>query len=205
MAWQAEEYLSYNQVYNANMVINQKGQSLIEVIIALSVVTIITLGFTNITITALRNAQYAKNQNQATRHVQEALEIVRVIRDVNYYVDVTGSAPTTTDNRWDAETAGFQSNRVYCTQIGGSFPTSTADTDGYFLREFEVINATIISDATCTTREAITTGLNTESFERRIRLMRSGTNEVTVLVTVTWNDSKGVQSVEASTKLTRWN
>lgn len=184
------------------MKLNQKGQSLIEIIIALGVVMIVTLGFTNITLTALRNSQHAKNQNQATRHTQEALEIIRVIRDLNYGVNVPTSGTVT--QRWDDYVWEIGDTNTRCTQLGGSFPVNSSST-GYFLRTFN-------SGAGCT-REQILTGANTETFWRTIRMTARAFNtnapptatEVEITVTVEWDDSKGTNSVEASTILSQWN
>lgn len=61
----------------------QSGQTLIElmVVIAVSVIVIGALVFA--TIASLRNAQFSKNQAQATKLAQEGIERVRVGRDRN--------------------------------------------------------------------------------------------------------------------------
>jgi type II secretory pathway pseudopilin PulG len=60
-----------------------KGQSLLEVVIALSVALIVILALVRVTIVAMRNAQFAKNQALATQSAQEAMETVRAYRDQN--------------------------------------------------------------------------------------------------------------------------
>ena len=60
--------------------INQ-GQSLIELVIVIAVIAIVVGGLVFATIASIRNATLAKNQAQATKYAQEALERVRTARD----------------------------------------------------------------------------------------------------------------------------
>lgn len=62
---------------------NQKGQSLVEVIIAATVGVLVVSALTFATIFSLRNAQFAKNSAQATKLAQEGIERVRTGRDRN--------------------------------------------------------------------------------------------------------------------------
>lgn len=69
-----------------------KGQSLIEVLLALSIAAIILGAITTAVISSLRNAQFAKNQNLATQLASQGIEIIRGIRDrevslVNYLAE----------------------------------------------------------------------------------------------------------------------
>lgn len=56
---------------------------MLEAVIAIAVAVIIAGALVFATIATLRNAQFAKNQTQATRLAQEAIEKVRDIRDRN--------------------------------------------------------------------------------------------------------------------------
>lgn len=61
----------------------EKGQSLVEVTIAL-LVAIVVLGALAVLITSsLKNAQFAQKQVKATKYAQEAIDQIRVIRDRN--------------------------------------------------------------------------------------------------------------------------
>ena len=51
------------------------GQTLVEVVLAVAVASLILVGLTRATTEALRNAQFAKNQSLATQYAQEAMEI----------------------------------------------------------------------------------------------------------------------------------
>ena len=58
-----------------------KGQTLVEVLVALSSAVIIITAITILVISSLNNAEYGKNQNLATQYAQEGMEIIRKIRD----------------------------------------------------------------------------------------------------------------------------
>ena len=61
----------------------ESGQSLIEVLAALAVVTIAILALVSITMISVRNASFAKNQSLATKYAQEAMEEARQLRNDN--------------------------------------------------------------------------------------------------------------------------
>lgn len=66
--------------------VKEKGQTLIEILLAFSVsiliLSAIAIGIT----TSLSNAQYTKNQNLANSYAQEGMAIVRKIRDSGWPV-----------------------------------------------------------------------------------------------------------------------
>src|SRR5689334_17998405 len=66
---------------NSKLLINQKGQTLLELIVVMAVSVIITGALVFAIISSLRNAQFAKNQAQATKLAQEEIEKVRSLRD----------------------------------------------------------------------------------------------------------------------------
>lgn len=63
--------------------LNSKGQTLIELIVVILVSIIVIGGLVFAIISSLRNAQFAKNQAQATKLAQEGIEFVRAGRDRN--------------------------------------------------------------------------------------------------------------------------
>ncbi len=75
--------------------INQsnKGQSLVEVMVAVAVVTIALVGLTKTISYSLSNTQYARNKTLAVKYSQEALEWVRNYRDssVSWTAFLTGT------------------------------------------------------------------------------------------------------------------
>lgn len=62
---------------------SEKGQTLLELIVVISVSVIIIGALVFATIASLRNAQFSKNQSLATKLAQEGIERVRVGRDRN--------------------------------------------------------------------------------------------------------------------------
>jgi prepilin-type N-terminal cleavage/methylation domain-containing protein len=61
-----------------------KGQTLIEVLVALGIATIVVSAITITSISSLSNASHIKDQSQATKYAQEGLETIRNIRNSGY-------------------------------------------------------------------------------------------------------------------------
>ncbi len=73
----------------------RKGQSLIEVIVAMAVAIIIVGGLLVAVIVAVRNSQFAKSQVQATKYAEEGMENTRQQRDTDW--DTFWAKKDTTD------------------------------------------------------------------------------------------------------------
>jgi Tfp pilus assembly protein PilX len=58
-----------------------KGQSLVEVIMALAVALLVVVALVRATVTSIRNARFAKDKALATKYAQEGIEAVRAYRD----------------------------------------------------------------------------------------------------------------------------
>jgi len=58
-----------------------RGQSLIEVIIAIAIATLIIVALINATITGMKNAQFSRNKETSVKLSQEGMEWIRVQRD----------------------------------------------------------------------------------------------------------------------------
>jgi hypothetical protein len=63
---------------------NEKGQSLFEVVLALGVITAITIGIVSLAAGSIRNASFSKNKTLAGRYAQEATEWLRGQRDADF-------------------------------------------------------------------------------------------------------------------------
>jgi hypothetical protein len=61
-----------------------KGQTLLEVLIGLSVATLVIGAISVLVLSGLNNSQFVKNQGQATQYAQEGMDIVRGIRATDY-------------------------------------------------------------------------------------------------------------------------
>ncbi len=75
----------------------ESGQSMLELIVVIAVSMVVITALVLTTISSTRNAQLAKNQAQATRLSQEALELVRYGRERNACID---GLPATATNSW---------------------------------------------------------------------------------------------------------
>lgn len=74
---------------------SDQGQTLLELVVVIAVVIIVVSALTFATIASLRNAQFAKNQAQATKLAQQGIERVRAGRDGN--LGVNNLHPSVTD------------------------------------------------------------------------------------------------------------
>lgn len=61
-----------------------KGQTLIEVVVAVGAAVVIITALTTLIINSVNNGQISRNQNLATQYASEGIEDMRQIRDVNY-------------------------------------------------------------------------------------------------------------------------
>lgn len=84
----------------------QKGENLLELVVVLAVAIIVITALVFATISSLRNAQFAKNQAQATELAQEGIERVRLGRDTNA---VISDPPDPAIESWDGITSSDQS------------------------------------------------------------------------------------------------
>lgn len=60
----------------------EKGQSLIEVIVAIFIIILVFTAIIFATVLAVKKAQFSKNQNLAEKYAQEGIETVRNFRDL---------------------------------------------------------------------------------------------------------------------------
>lgn len=69
----------------------EKGETLIEVLAAVVVATVLLAGLSIVLLSSLRNAQYAENQLKATKYAQEGVDRIRSIRDRNASITLNSS------------------------------------------------------------------------------------------------------------------
>lgn len=80
--------------------LTEKGQTLMELIVAMSVSVIIIGALVFATVSSLRNVQFSKNQSQATKLAQEAIEKVRSARDRGESIGGSFSIGVAAINSW---------------------------------------------------------------------------------------------------------
>lgn len=62
----------------------QKGQGLIELLIALTVIILALLSLAAVSIVSVRNADFAKKKSKAAKYAQEGMENIRALRDESW-------------------------------------------------------------------------------------------------------------------------
>jgi hypothetical protein len=104
----------------------QEGQSLLELVVGVGMLTIVVSGIAVVTLSSLRNTQYSKNQVQATKLAQQNMEIIRTIKNSNFGVCLQsdpspqGSSCTAWENIWDV-TFGVYSSPAGCSITSCTF------------------------------------------------------------------------------------
>lgn len=80
-------------IFRCNKLSSQKGQTIIEILVALSVASLVVSAIIVAVISSLSGAQYTKNQNQATQYAQQGMEVARQLRDSSYqtFSSLTGT------------------------------------------------------------------------------------------------------------------
>lgn len=66
--------------------VSQKGQTIIEVVVAFGTAIVVLVAVTIAVLYALNNAQFSKNQKLAADYSLEGIEVVRHTRDIDYSV-----------------------------------------------------------------------------------------------------------------------
>jgi len=62
---------------------NSSGQSVIEVVVALSLVVLVILGLVKVSVTSINNTAFARDQRTATKYAQEGIENARQCKEEN--------------------------------------------------------------------------------------------------------------------------
>ncbi len=153
----------------------ETGQSLLEVVIAMTVGILVVTALVFATIFSLRNAQFAKTSAQATKLAQEGLERVRILRDRDGRIDYTrgdGSLTSKFSDLWLLTFACPTNCYFY-------FNTSEILT-GYSADRFESVPP---------------------NFQRQFQIENNGTDQKKVTVIVKWTDFAGPHESRLTTIL----
>lgn len=163
-----------------------KGQSLLEMVIALGLVLAVISAVAIVTLNSMQNSQFSKNQVQATKLAQDGIDKVRTIKSRNY--TVCGLTPTA---KWrdffTDKTCPTSADCVYqlrsTSACGGTDPVS--------------LNPTSASSPEQITLDGVT-------FSRIVTVVNyeSVINRKEVTVTVSWTDISGPHSSKLVTVLT---
>lgn len=103
----------------------QKGQTLIEVLIALGAAVAVVVAISTVVISALNNAQFSRSQVLSVQHAQEGIELMRKLRDSDF---------AAFSNFSEGEYC-FNQNAVTLTPKGVGCGQNV---DSFFIREIEI-------------------------------------------------------------------
>lgn len=176
---------------------NESGQSLIEIVVALTVGILVVVALVFATIFSLRNASFAKNSAQATKLAQEGIERVRTGRDRNARINGLGlpsSADCPSVTSWNDVTGSIWSCKIYLTCGSGG--------NCYF--KFHTTSPSDLDYLTTTPNFPAISEAIPPAFQRVIILsddsVNSG-NQKTVTAIVRWIDATGPHDSRLTTIL----
>jgi type II secretory pathway component PulJ len=174
---------------------NIKGQSLLELVIALTLLIVIVTLVTLATANGLKNSQFSKNQIQATKLAQEGIERVRSIRDRNYTVcgRPGNSSQVNFSSMWTQQCPVSPPGQCIYVFNNSNSCLGTVITDPFWLNY----------PANPATTEQLT--VNGFNFQRQLLMIDSGSvNAKEVRVTVSWKDTSGTHKSDLSTILSNY-
>jgi type II secretory pathway pseudopilin PulG len=183
---------------------SEKGQTLVEAIVAIAVAVIIVTSLVSLGIGTQRAANTSRNQNQNTRYGEETIEIVRSIRDAN--LPGAFNSLTTFSCNPGCRFSDLFSNTQFFGTSGIYFSLPLAMTPGG------------CTGVVTTCWELSVVGNNSPQpfqgiYSRTIKISDSGntTDPVdpahkvkTVEVVISWTDAGGAHSSVTTTKLTNF-
>lgn len=171
------------------MKLTEKGQTLLEVVMAIGVSGVVLGALLLVIFIGLRNATFSQNQTKATKLGAEAIDQIRSIRDGDgLVVNFEGDQCTDADSR--SENTEFTFYDLWCNQLS-SFPACSASTPNCYFKistdassNLSLIRADIIS-----AKENLGDGL-TRQIQISDKPSSFGTEKV-LNVKVFWTDPSG--------------
>ncbi len=162
----------------------KSGQSLFEVVVALGMMALLTLGLVSISTTSVRNSSFSSNTTTATNYAQDASQWLR----------------NQSDSGWSTFENNVIANTTYC--LNNNPPDWTnlgACTSA------ENISSTVFTRQVtfaCSTDKGVTfpappPGACTVGNRATINTIRAD-------ITVSWTDGQGTHNVNVSNLLTNW-
>ena len=179
----------------------QAGQTLVELIVVITVSVLIVGALTFATISTIRNAQFARNQIQATKLAQEGVERLRSARDRNKVITISGTAINSWNDIWlykfyeNCGTSGYACYFHFSTTAPGCPNIS----DGCI----EYIATSNKIPASAEPIDATTSSTNTVFLRAVILTDNSSTYTLEKVATavVSWTDFSGTHESRISTVL----
>ncbi|MBI2022443.1 hypothetical protein HYS97_01155 [Candidatus Daviesbacteria bacterium] len=166
--------------------LNAKGQTLLEIVIAISLIMVILFALVIVTINALRNSQQAKNQTEATKLAQEGLELVRIIKENNCPID-TGDAGV---YFWYAEDSQGD-NLIWNSQLGDT------------IKQVDSFKPVFAPDGSCIKLEKNLEEFGIYKRKLKLKIKLPEADQLYVTSTVEWTDLSGSHSSFLVTIITK--
>lgn len=158
-----------------NLIRNKKAFSLLEVLIAIFLITIGITGAVSLVNYSISSVAIAKSQIIAASLAQEGVEIIRNIRDSNWLQDLAW------DNGLGDGEFRVQYDSSSLLALDGN-SVLKIDSNGFY--QYDSGNDTL--------------------FRRKITITTTGVSEMEVISEVTWNERGRSLSASAETKLYDW-
>jgi prepilin-type N-terminal cleavage/methylation domain-containing protein len=173
-----------------------RGFTLLEIIVAAFVISLVAGGVFSLVIFNLRAVGDVGKHLEASYLAQEGIEVVRNLRDANYLAIRKGTCdPIATPNCWKGVGAGSFANLTGCTTaLGGCQASYDTASPPYLIAYADVF---LLRDANGMYN--YTPGSVTP-FKRKITIDHPNDDTLAVNVEVLWNQ----RSVVASTELYNW-
>lgn len=153
----------------------QKGESLVEVVIALMVAGVVLGALVTMILNGLKNAQFAQNQAQATRIAQDTLEQIKGIRDQDGFVKIDAARSI----KFSALVVNNMTG--YC-----------SDNKCYF----KLLEATSVLELVSPSNVEAK-----DNFNRKIIIADDAASSKKINVIVEWSDSSGIHKSDLQTIL----
>lgn len=114
----------------------QKGQTLIEALVALGAAVLVLSAIAVAVISALNNAQYAKNQDLATQYASQGIEVMRQLSQTNWTTFLSYNSGKYCLAKDEALPCLAGSQTGSCIQSGGL--VACTPNYGIFVREVDI-------------------------------------------------------------------
>lgn len=164
---------------------NQKGSTLLEVLVSLALVLFVVTALTITTINGLKNSQLSQNQLQATKLAQEGVEQVKQARERNCEIHLTGDLIPYV---WYGP-----GQSIFSRNLGADFKLNVPG-----IR----LSGNPPPPPACSLDQVTTDQVLENKFNRRITIQDDvGVNKKKVIVKVSWTDFSGPHTSEVVTIL----
>jgi len=170
---------------------NQKGFTLVETLVAISVLSISILGTFTAVQSGLQKSSYAKDQVTAFYLVQEAMEYVRNVRDTNALASINSTSSGGAEVNWLHNLSEIPGDPCYFGNVCKiDSPANTATYCGISSGSCPVLNQ---DSATSLYGYTTGSGWSATRFKREVQFQNiTSGKEIIVTVTISWG-SKTIQ------------